>query len=309
MDVPYIHLRDIWLVSDDGYESIVVGRHSATEEDIWRYRQWDSDAAEWVTLDEGDLQVDLRNPVRLIVFEGELGLWVGDEHVVSLYRVFGEPSWVTFYLSRGAEYSGIRVWVEEPSSPGEALLTRVRGGVVKVEANRGSQGWWRGSGFIFAFEPNAAFVVTNHHVIDGASELLVDIYGEPYSEVRLLGANSETDTAVLSVCGINVAPHTVLGHGRPSVGDMVMAAGYPAGSFYASRGDVQQPDVDGFIKSTAAVNPGNSGGPLFSMQGHVVGLNTQRRYDRQGDLSFYAVPYTTIAEQVEEWRRGHVSCE
>ena len=189
-----------------------------------------------------------------------------------------------------------------PSTPLE-LMQRVQAGIVRVEAGYRSSG----SGFIFAIEETTAFIATNHHVIEDANA--IDVYlidGQSY-EALLLGWDADRDVAVLAVCcsyDFTALPWEPI---SPGVGTQVVAVGYPRGSVVgvtATVGEVVESDAISthldFIPHSAPLNPGNSGGPLFSMpEARVLGINTARGTET---LSFYAVPYQAIEEPMKEWR-------
>ena len=126
-------------------------------------------------------------------------------------------------------------------------------------------------------------------------------------EAVLLGANSDKDVAVLAICCNDEFRALRWDSGvSAAAGDEVVAVGYPRGasdSVIATIGEVTEPDAvgHGFIRHTASLNPGNSGGPLFSAEGHVLGINTARSTG-SGELVFYAVPYESIADEVTAWK-------
>ena len=190
-----------------------------------------------------------------------------------------------------------------PATPAE-LVERVKDSVVRVTADYSG-----GSGFIFAAEGTTAFVVTNHHVVADAGAIDVEVKNARTYEAVLLGSNSDKDVAVMAICcdaDFLVLPWD--SKASPAVGDEVLAVGYPRGaanSVIATIGELTTPDVvsvqHGFIPHTASLNPGNSGGPLFSMEGKVLGINTGRSVG-SGELVFYAVPYESIADQVADWK-------
>ena len=194
-----------------------------------------------------------------------------------------------------------------PTTPAE-LVEWVRAGVVRITAGSGFTGS-AGSGFIFAVEGNTAFVATNEHVVADADAITVEVEDSAEYEAVLLGANADKDVAVLAICcrdDFRVLP--LDSSASPQVGDRVVAVGYPraaADSVIATAGEVAEHDVlsrrHGFIRHTAAVNPGNSGGPLFSMDGDVLGINTARSVG-SSELAFYAVPYDAIAEELDDWK-------
>ncbi len=184
------------------------------------------------------------------------------------------------------------------------LVERFRDGIVKVEAG------WRssGSGFIFDVDGATAFIATNHHVIEDADSVDVVVRNTRSYEALVLGWDADRDVAVLSICCSNDFLVLDWDRATPGVGDDVVAIGYPRGGqrgqVTATIGVVSENDAISrlydFIPHTAPLNPGNSGGPLFSMpDAKVIGINTARGTQQ---LSFYAVPFQAIENQLAEWR-------
>ncbi|WP_424811836.1 DegQ family serine endoprotease [Roseococcus sp. YIM B11640] len=137
-----------------------------------------------------------------------------------------------------------------------------------------------GSGFII---DASGIVITNNHVIDGADEISVILQDNTSLRATLLGTDPRTDLAVLRVQ--HTAPLPAVPWGDSDnllVGDWVLAIGNPFGlggtvtaGIVSARGrDIRQGPFDDFIQTDAAINRGNSGGPLFNMRGEVVGINT-----------------------------------
>ena len=198
---------------------------------------------------------------------------------------------------------------EPPSTPAE-LMERVQNSVVRVKARSGGTFFGRtsqGSGFIFAVEGTTAFIATNHHVIDGSNSVEVQIGDSSTYDALVLGWDAERDVAVVSICCSSDFIALPWGRASPSEGESVIAIGYPnsdTGNLIATIGEVRAPDdlsmEHDFIPHSAPLNPGNSGGPLFSMPGaEVIGINTASGTET---LAFYAVPYQAIAQQVADWR-------
>jgi serine protease Do len=155
----------------------------------------------------------------------------------------------------------------------------------------------QGSGFIVSAD---GLILTNAHVVDGASEVTVKLSDRREFTAKVLGSDSVTDVAVLRIDAKDL-PTVRLGNpGQLEVGDPVLAIGAPYGlEQTATQGMVSakgrslpgDSSVVPFIQTDAAVNPGNSGGPLFDGQGQVVGINSQI-YSQSGGfqgLSF-AIP-------------------
>jgi serine protease Do len=137
-----------------------------------------------------------------------------------------------------------------------------------------------GSGFIISAD---GFVVTNNHVIDGAEEIDVFMTDRVRLPARIVGKDDKTDLAVLKVDATYELPFVEFGDSDTAVvGDWVMAIGNPfglggsvtLGIVSARNRDIQSGPYDQFIQTDASINQGNSGGPLFDMNGKVVGINT-----------------------------------
>jgi len=137
-----------------------------------------------------------------------------------------------------------------------------------------------GSGFIIGADGT---IVTNNHVIEGAEEIEVYLTDGTRLPATIIGADDKTDLAVLKVEAGHDLPFVEFGDSDTAVvGDWVMAIGNPfglggsvtLGIISARNRDIQSGPYDQFIQTDAAINQGNSGGPLFDMNGKVVGINT-----------------------------------
>lgn len=137
-----------------------------------------------------------------------------------------------------------------------------------------------GSGVII---DTAGFIVTNHHVIDGADAVTVTLADQQEYEAKVVGRDPKTDLAVLKVEATQTLPVAQLGDSdQINVGDWVVAIGNPFGlnhtvtsGIVSAKGRViGAGPYDDFIQTDASINPGNSGGPLFDLNGNVVGINT-----------------------------------
>jgi serine protease Do len=155
-----------------------------------------------------------------------------------------------------------------------------------------------GSGFIVSPEGH---VITNHHVVQGASAVEVRLHDKRRFSARVLGSDARTDLAVLKIDGAANLPVMRLGDSDGlRVGELVMAVGNPFGleetvslgivSRKASRAGAAGPGFQ-FIQTDAAVNPGNSGGPLVNMAGEVVGVNSAAA--GRGSIGF-AIPSRVV---------------
>ncbi|WP_088348036.1 MULTISPECIES: Do family serine endopeptidase [Rhodomicrobium] len=175
-----------------------------------------------------------------------------------------------------------------------------------------------GSGFII--DPKG-LVVTNNHVIEGADEITVILTdGTKLKVAEVVGRDTKTDLALLRVEPTSPLPAVSFGDStKMRVGDWVMAIGNPfglggtltVGVISATRRDIQSGLYDEFLQTDAAINRGNSGGPLFNMEGEVVGINTAIISPTGGSIGIgFAVPSSTASQvigqlkQYGETRRG-----
>ncbi len=174
-----------------------------------------------------------------------------------------------------------------------------------------------GSGFII--DP-AGFIVTNNHVIDGADEISVTLQDNTTLKATLVGKDDRVDLALLKVESdkpLKAVPFGDSDTGR--VGDWVLAIGNPFGlggsvtaGIVSARGrDIRQGPYDDFIQTDAAINRGNSGGPLFNMAGEVIGINTAIYSPSGGSVGIgFSVPANlakSVVMQLKEYghaRRG-----
>ncbi len=171
-----------------------------------------------------------------------------------------------------------------------------------------------GSGFIISED---GYVVTNHHVVKNADEIIVKLKDRRQLVAKLIGSDESTDIALLQV-EANDLPLVKKGSSAElDVGEWVLAIGTPfgfeqsvtAGIVSAKGRSLPGGNYVPFIQTDVAINPGNSGGPLFNMKGEVVGVNSQI-YSRSGGymgLSF-AIPIDVAMNVVEQIKtKGTVS--
>ena len=136
-----------------------------------------------------------------------------------------------------------------------------------------------GSGFIISAD---GYIVTNYHVVEGASTIKVTLYNGDEYTAKFIGGEADYDVAVLKVEATGLSPVTVGKSKNLNVGEVVLAIGNPLGelTFSMSQGIVsccnRTINVDGtpfnMIQTDASINPGNSGGPLLNLYGEVVGI-------------------------------------
>jgi serine protease Do len=161
-----------------------------------------------------------------------------------------------------------------------------------------------GSGFVI--DPSG-YVVTNNHVIEGADDIEVIFPSGRKLKAKLVGTDTKTDLSVLKVESKTPLKAVPFGDSKKMrIGDWVMAIGNPFGlggsvtlGIISARGrNINAGPYDNFIQTDAAINKGNSGGPLFNMRGEVIGINTAIISPSGGSIGIgFAVP-TELAENV-----------
>ena len=167
-----------------------------------------------------------------------------------------------------------------------------------------------GSGFVISSD---GIVITNNHVIAEAAEITVNFVDGKKLKAKLIGKDPKTDIAVLKV--EPEAPLKAVQFGNSKalrVGDWVMAIGNPfglggtvtLGIVSARNRDINAGPYDDFIQTDAAINRGNSGGPLFDMNGNVVGINTAIISPSGGSIGIgFSIPASTATGVIEQLRK------
>jgi serine protease Do len=167
-----------------------------------------------------------------------------------------------------------------------------------------------GSGFVISKD---GYVLTNHHVVKDADEIIVKFSDRRELVAKLIGSDARTDVALLRVDATDLPAVTIGDPNNLQVGEWVLAIGSPfvfeqsvtAGIVSAKGRSLPGGNYVPFIQTDVAINPGNSGGPLFNMDGKVVGINSQI-YSRTGGfmgLSF-AIPMDVVMNVVEQIKKS-----
>ncbi len=174
----------------------------------------------------------------------------------------------------------------------------------------------RGQGSGFIIDPNG-IILTNNHVVDGADEVTVHLTDKREFKAKVLGTDPKTDIAVIKIEGKNL-PVVKLGKSENvKVGEWVAAIGAPfgldntvtTGIVSAKSRNLPDEQFVPFIQTDVAVNPGNSGGPLFNMKGEVIGINSQIFSTSGGFMGLsFAIPIDLAVQIKDElMKNGKVS--
>ena len=217
-------------------------------------------------------------------------------------------------LVKGAAPAVVNVYASQKQSKarnpfeGDPFFERFFGGLAQPERARQSVG----SGVIVAKD---GIVITNHHVIEGMTDIKVSLSDRREFEAEVKLRDPKTDLAVLLIKSPETFPFLELGDSdKLEVGDLVLAIGNPFGVGQTvtqgivsalARTQVGISDYQFFIQTDAAINPGNSGGALVDMQGRVIGINTAIFSKSGGSHGIgFAIPANMVRSVMESARTG-----
>lgn len=177
-----------------------------------------------------------------------------------------------------------------------------------------------GSGFVYKKDSKYGYIMTNNHVVDGASEIKITLTSGDEVEAKVLGTDSYMDIAVVRISADKVLGVAEIGDSSKSkVGDTVFTVGTPVSTEYA--GTVTKGIISGenreitvtnngsqymmeAIQIDASINPGNSGGPLVNINGEVIGVNSVKLVESSVEGMGFAIPIEVAMSQVEKLEKG-----
>jgi len=192
-----------------------------------------------------------------------------------------------------------------PGSPFEDLFKDFMDRGQNGAPRRQRRGTALGSGFIISAD---GYVVTNNHVIENADQIEIEFFDGRFMEASVVGTDPKTDVALLKVKTKDKLRFVSFGDSNTSkVGDWVLAIGNPLGQGFSvsagiisARGRALSGSYDDFIQTDAAINRGNSGGPLFNMDGEVIGVNTAILSPNGGSIGIGFSMSSAVVEKVVE---------
>ena len=192
-----------------------------------------------------------------------------------------------------------------PGSPFEDLFKDFMDREQNGAPRRQRRGTALGSGFIISAD---GYVVTNNHVIENAAQIEIEFFDGRFMEASVVGTDPKTDVALLKVKTKDKLSFVSFGDSNESkVGDWVLAIGNPLGQGFSvsagiisARGRALSGSYDDFIQTDAAINRGNSGGPLFNMDGEVIGVNTAILSPNGGSIGIGFSMSSAVVEKVVE---------
>ena len=171
-----------------------------------------------------------------------------------------------------------------------------------------------GSGFILSTD---GYIMTNHHVVNGADKILILTNDQSSYEAKLIGSDQRSDLALLKIDAKNLPTVKIASDDNVRLGEWVLAIGSPFGFNQTVTAGIvsgKQEKLAGdnyvpYIQTDVAINPGNSGGPLFNLSGEVIGVNAQI-YSRTGGFMgvSFAIPSDTVNDVYYQLKtKGRVS--
>ncbi len=167
-----------------------------------------------------------------------------------------------------------------------------------------------GSGFIISED---GYVVTNNHVIADADEITVILHDDTQYDAEIIGRDPKSDLALLKVKPVGKLPYASFGNSaKTRVGDWVVAIGNPFGlggtvtaGIISARGrDINSGPYDDFFQTDASINRGNSGGPMFNMDGDVIGVNTAILSPSGGSVGIgFSIPSNAVHSVIKQLQK------
>lgn len=205
-----------------------------------------------------------------------------------------------------------------------ASVEKTFNSVVMIKTYNGSKAKGSGSGFIYKIEGDYAYIMTNHHVIDGGNKWIIITSTDEEIEGTVLGSDEYVDIAVIKVKKQSYMEAVTIKSAETKVnlGDTVFTIGAPVG--YEYRGTVTNGIISGLnrlvevavksssqgdyvmevIQTNTAVNPGNSGGPLFNANGEVVGVISMKLVENSIEGMGFAIPIDYAMSHVNKLEKG-----
>lgn len=178
-----------------------------------------------------------------------------------------------------------------------------------------------GSGFVYKKDETYGYIMTNHHVIDGADKVIITFSNDDQIEGTVTGSDEYLDLAVIKIDASKITQVAKLGNSENSnLGDTVITVGSPVG--YEYRGTVTRGTLSGknrmvevsvastndfvmrVLQIDAAINPGNSGGPLVNINGEVIGINSLKLVEDEIEGMGFAIPIEYAMNYADELELG-----
>lgn len=200
-------------------------------------------------------------------------------------------------------------------------VDKIYDAVVVVESYKGNKLAGSGTGFVYKKDDKNGYIITNYHVINGASAVKVVNSNNDSVEAKILGGDEYEDIAVLSIDSDYILRVAQIGSSEESsIGDTLFTVGTPVGSEYmgtVTKGILSGKDrtvtveldngggyIMNVLQTDAAINPGNSGGPLCNINGEVIGVNSLKLVEDNIEGMGFAIPIELVMTSVDRLEKG-----
>lgn len=202
-------------------------------------------------------------------------------------------------------------------------IDKVYNAVVVIESYKGSKLSGTGTGFVYKKDDKTGYIITNNHVISGATTVKVVNMNNETVEAKVLGSDEYEDVAVLAIDTNAVLSVAEIGSSEDAnIGDTVFTVGTPVGTEYmgtVTKGILSGKDrtvdvsldngsayVMQVLQTDAAINPGNSGGPICNINGEVIGVNSLKLVQDTIEGMGFAIPIELVMTSVDRLEKGQV---
>ena len=202
----------------------------------------------------------------------------------------------------------------------KSAVDKVYNSVLVIKSYQGDRLVGTGTGFVYKKENKKGYIITNHHVIDGATNVKVENMDGQVLDAKILGSDEVSDLAVLQIDESGVMQVATLGDStKLELGDTLFTVGSPMGEEY--KGTVTKGILSGkdrtvsvggnngsfmmeVLQTDAAINPGNSGGPLVNMNGEVIGVNSMKLVEGEIEGMGFAIPIEIVKTELDKLEKG-----
>jgi len=241
--------------------------------------------------------------------------------LVIMLSVGGTTYYFKYYNPETKETINKNVTISETNTINESV-DKIYDATVVIEGYQNNSQAGSGSGFIYNVTKDEAYVMTNHHVIDGMNKIEVVTMDGEAREATILGSDEYMDIAVLKFevdKNQTVAVAETGDSTKMEIGDTVFTVGAPVGTDY--MGTVTKGIISGknrtitvdvnnssymteVLQTDASINPGNSGGPLVNINGEVIGVTSMKLVQNSIEGMGFAIPIEMAMSQVEKLEKG-----
>jgi serine protease Do len=262
------------------------------------------------------IYAELRAQIYAQIY-AELSQMIGDDLYEDIYAA------VIARFDELVDAGTIPVVINQFQDQINAVVARADKSVFGISTYLGSVGKSLGSGVVYRYDQTADvyYLITNQHVVDGGDNYRIVFADESWVEATLLGVDVEADIAILSFSGaateIDIVVSPLASDNAAKPGQIVLAVGNPRGySFYGSvtmgvvsgiKRDVDNDPFVLYVQHDASINSGNSGGPIYNLDGEVVGINVSKYVSNDIEGMGFSIPIALVKRIIERVEAGNLS--